>query len=318
MNLEMLIKGLNDSQPAVRLNVVRVIGMVEETRLLEEVRKRYEIETIPQVKSAIEWAGKRLYTAHQSGYSTIDAIFEYFNINREIENLQTVVEAKMIEEMQQNLERDLSIRQNKARHQTIGMAGAVAAGAMIVGGGMVSGSVLAGALGAGADAASSNLAATKDQISSQRTPAPRPSTVDINIFIKRLREHPDPQNRIQAAIELGNMNNPSALPHLAVAFTSDSGPDVRKAAEKYGKILYLSAIYWQMSQDGSLEHEFNRRAAEVVQNANQTTETQSEAQPRATQTTESVQQPKEENIAVILQRAQAKRAAKKKSSKKRR
>ncbi len=317
MNLELLKKGLNNPQPAVRLNVVRVIGMVEETRLLEPLRQRYQIETVPQVKDALEWAGKRLYKAHQSGYNVIDDLFEHFNLNREIANMQSETEAKMIEQMQQDLDRDVSIRSNKARHQTIGMAGAVTAGAIIAGGGLAASSIMAGALSAGPEAASSNLEPTKDQISSKRTPAPRPSNVDIMIFVKRLREHPDPRNRIAATVELGNLNNPTALPHLAVAFTSDSIHEVRQSAEKFGKILYLSAVYWQMTQDGSLEHEFQRRAETYMQEraTNDSPEATTPTSP-VNQTDELVQ-PKEENISVILQRAQAKRAAKKKGRQRR-
>ncbi len=46
-------------------------------------------------------------------------------------------------------------------------------------------------------------------------------------------------------------------------FVSDESPKVRQAAQRYGKILYWSAVYWDMEQSGALAEEMQRRAAEI-------------------------------------------------------
>jgi hypothetical protein len=72
-----------------------------------------------------------------------------------------------------------------------------------------------------------------------------------------------PETREQAALELAQLNNLKALPFLAAAFVGDSSPKVRQAAQRHGKVLYWSTVYWEMEQDGSLAQEMTRRAAEI-------------------------------------------------------
>jgi len=63
MRLEALLSGLENPQPTVRLDVVRVLGMLDETRSLDTLRARYQNEPDPVVRNAISWAGKRLFQA---------------------------------------------------------------------------------------------------------------------------------------------------------------------------------------------------------------------------------------------------------------
>lgn len=305
MNLPLLIQGLRDTQSAVRLNVVRVVGLVEETRLLEPLREQFKVEPDATVRSAIEWAGKRLYTASQNGYSTIDAIFVYFNIDKEIANAPDEKEVDLMRQMQSQLDRDLMKMQTESANKRVGLAAGAALGGMLVGG-VIGGSAMASAaastaLGPTIDA-SSNMGQTRESLSVTRTPPPIPSNADVKIWLKRLREDANPENRKKAAIELGNMSNTAALPHLATSFTSDSSPEVRQIAERSGKLIYWGAIYWQMSQDGSLEQEIAQRKQSGIR-ATQNI--------RATQSMQVVQ-PKEEDIASILRRTEEKRKLKKK------
>jgi hypothetical protein len=88
-----------------------------------------------------------------------------------------------------------------------------------------------------------------------------PTSADVSVWVRRLREVASASAREQAAIELAQLNNPAALPHLAAAFLGDTSPKVREAAERHGKLLYWNAIYWDMEQDGSMAAEIARRAA---------------------------------------------------------
>lgn len=303
MNLNMLLQGLKDENPTRRLAIIRIIGVVEETRLLKPVRDQYLTETVPQVKSAIEWAGKRLYTAHQSGFDTLNALFEHFNLNREIANMASEAEAQLLKEMEQNLQVELMRRKQQSGQRNMGLSAAAA-----IGGTMIAGP-LAGAAAAGSvfaasssDILSSNLGPVRDQISTKRTPAPRPSDLDIKIWLKRLREDESPDSRKSAAIELGNLNNPTALPYLAMAAIADPVPEVRDIAERFCKILYWSQLYWQMTQDGSIEQEIARRAAERGINP---------AEVKSTPPPQPQPQAKQEDIATILQKAQEAREKRK-------
>jgi hypothetical protein len=103
----------------------------------------------------------------------------------------------------------------------------------------------------------------RPQIGTTRTPPTAPSNTEIAVWLRRFREAPDPQQREQAAIQLCELNNPKALPHMAAAFLSDESPQVRQAAQRYGKILYWRAVYWEMEQNGTLAEEMVRRAAAI-------------------------------------------------------
>lgn len=307
MNLQLLAQGLNDPQPAVRLNVVRVIGMVEETQLLSAIRDRFAKEPDPAVKSSLEWAGKRLYQAHQRNFTTTDAIFQHFGIDREIANMQSEEEAELLKQMQDQLDNELIKMRSKAVNKQAGLNAAAAIGGMALGG-AIGGTMMGGAMvGGGADMASSNIGPVRQNMSSKRTPAPRPANTNINIWVKRLREDANPEIRKKAAIELGNLNNPAALPHLGVAFTSDSVPDVRNTAEQFGKILYWSLTYWQLSESGFIDGEVNRRFEKIQ--SGETPPPKFQTQEMTAQTPPA--QPKQEDIGLILQRAKAKKAKRK-------
>ncbi len=260
MKLEVLLGGLENPQPAVRLDVVRVLGMLDETRALDALRRRYPAETDPAVRSAITWAGKRLYQAQQAEYSTVNELFRYFNIDKEIENTPDESEQELIDKLSDNLHRDLLDMQERGHKKKIGMAVAAGLGGMMVGGMGTGLTMMAGGLAGGADSVSSGMG-ERPQIGVSRTPPTAPSNTEIAVWVRRLREGATPQQREQAAIQLSELNNPKALPHLAAVFVGDDSPNVRQAAQRFGKILYWRAVYWEMEQDGSLAEEMVRRAA---------------------------------------------------------
>ncbi|NLX11543.1 MAG: HEAT repeat domain-containing protein [Chloroflexi bacterium] len=262
MKLEALLNGLDSSQPAVRLDIVRVLGMLDEVRALPALRARYDTETDPAVRGAIAWAGKRLYAAQQAGYSTLDEIFRQFGINREIENMPDPHEEQLLRRMQDGLDSELRQMQSRAGTKQTGAALAAGLGGALLGGAPMAAGMMMSALSPGAGAASSNLDA-RPQIGTQRTPATRPTQTDIAIWLRRLREGQTPAQREQAALELVQVNNLAALPHLAAVFVSDNAEQVRQTAQRCGKLLYWGAIYWDMEHDGSLAEEMGRRAAAI-------------------------------------------------------
>ncbi len=260
MKLEMLLNGLENPHPAVRLDVVRVLGMLDETRALKRLRELYPKETDPSVRQAMAWAGTRLYEAEKAGYATLDALFEYFGVNREIEHMPDASEAELLRRLQDGFERDMLDFQARMNRRKLGMAAAAGLGGTLIGGAALGVVMMAGALRPGAETASASLGGERPQIGARRAPAMAPSDVDIQIWLRRLREGASTEQREQACIELAQLNNPRALPHLAAAFVGDSSPKVRQAAQRFGKILYWNGIYWDLEQSGALAREMALRA----------------------------------------------------------
>jgi hypothetical protein len=264
MRLEVLLNGLKNPDAAVRLDVVRVLGMLDEVRALPVVRELYQAESDPTVRSAAAWAGKRLYQAQQANYSTVEEIFRHFGVDREIENTPDAAEAALVQKMKDDLDAALLDSRARAARRQAGLAAAAGIGVGMLAGGSMGLSAMAGGLSAGAGVASSNLGESdRPRLGTSRAPATVPSTADISVWVRRLCEGKNVSQREQAAIELAQLNNPMALPHLAAAFTNDPSAQVRQAAQRFGKVLYWSTVYWEMEQDGSLQCEIDRRLEEM-------------------------------------------------------
>jgi hypothetical protein len=263
VKLEVLIGGLKNPDSKVRLDVARVLGMLDEVRALRALRAHYQAETDPAVREAVAWAGKRLYAAQQAGYSTVGEIFEFFGVNRQIENALDESEEEVMRKMQDTFDADLLRMQQRASRRRAGSALAVGLGGTVIGGMMMGATMMAGTLSAGADAAQTNLSGVRPEIGKQRAPATAPTHADISIWLRRLQSEADPVKREKYIAELIQLNNPMALPHLAAVFVSDPVPKVREAAQRFGKILYWNSVYWDMQQSGWLDEEIERRLAEV-------------------------------------------------------
>ncbi|GIK66518.1 MAG: hypothetical protein BroJett018_43120 [Chloroflexota bacterium] len=315
MKLEVLLQGVNAPNPETRLNVVRVLGMVEETRALSVLGERFKVETDATVKQAIQWAGKKIHQASQSGYSTINEIFRFFGIDREIANLVDPREEELMRRMQASMDNALIKSQQDAASRRMTTAAALGVGATLIAGPLTGGMLMGTAMsGSASDIASSNMGGPRrEELSSKRTPPPIPSDVNITIWVRRLLEDPNRENRKNAAIELANFNNPLALPHLATALLNDMDPMVREAAERYGKVLYWKMIYWEMEQDGTLEQEFKVRAKAAGKDFAEQAKL-SETGPLSPSKSEPPPMPQASHadIAQILAKAEAERAKRKK------
>jgi hypothetical protein len=78
MDINSLPLRLRDPDPRVRVEALRILAMVEETRALDAVRWIYRNDPEPGVREVADWAGRLIWTAHQLGYSTQRALEEMF------------------------------------------------------------------------------------------------------------------------------------------------------------------------------------------------------------------------------------------------
>lgn len=260
MNMQAFMNALRHENPLFRLNAARSLGMVAEVDAFEPMGVVFQQETDPEVKQAMHWAGKEILKAKQSGITTIDRVFEVFNINQEILNMPDPSEEKLMQTMQDNLDRDL------LKMKKDGLAGQ--AGLTIAAG--LAGSLVGGAIGgvAASTGAAMNMARSggishdydRSTFGSKRIPATRPTDASIKIWSQRLLSAEDPALRITAARELWMINNPAAVPNLANAYLNDPVQEVRDEAYRCGVELYLKMRYWEFHQDGTLDDEFRTRA----------------------------------------------------------
>jgi len=303
MRLEVWLGGLEHAQASTRLEIVRVLGMLDETRALPALRARYAHEPDATVQQAIAWAGQRIFAAEQAGYSTLGAIFRFFNVDRELETAPDEQERKLMEKLQDNLTRELQEMQLRASVRNAGLAAAAGLGAGMIFGAGVGLTTLTSTMLAQMTSASSNMGGAAAP--GRRTPATAPTDAPIEIWLRRLRAERDPVQRQQACIELAQLNNPRALPHLAAAFVDDPAESVRDAAQRFGKVLYWSAVYWEITQDGSLVEEIQRRAAAAGKTL----------RPDAVQPPEppTPPPPPSEDIAALLRRAEQARQQRRRS-----
>jgi hypothetical protein len=208
-----------------------------------------------------------------------------------------------MKQMQDSLDMELLRMRGDAAAKKAGLTTAVAIGGALMG--LPVGGMINAAMQPGAEWAESNLGVNRPQIGMQRVPAVAPGTADISVWVRRLRELPDPAQRARAADELATLNNPAALPILAAAFVADRAPQVQQAAQRAAKLIYWNALYWQMEHDGSLVQEMARRAEALGKAPLPPDAAQSDTTP-AQPTPPAPSQP--QDISAILRQAEAARA----------
>jgi hypothetical protein len=300
--LDTLLSGVQHVDALQRLNAVIVLGTVDEVDAISTLVNAFKSEPEPDVKQALAWAGKRLQGVRQSGYTTLEAIFKQFRIDRAIAAEEDERERRLLDQMKFKAEMEHVERQGDNLKQQL--ANTAVSTALFGLTGMMSG--ITGAGPSGADFISSNLGSERPQHGSQRIMPTRPTDADINIYVRRLREEKDPAKRVSAAQNLARLvNNPAALPDLAAAFIDDASQQVKEAAQLAAKEIYWNAVYWEMEQDGRMKAEIDRRMGDVQQNAASQNSTQSAPAPSL------APQPKPADIASILKKAEAQREKRK-------
>lgn len=79
VDVELLAQQLRDPDPRTRVQALRILAMVEETRALNAVRWLYKNDPETGVREVAAWAGKLLWEAEQRGHSTARAMEEMFS-----------------------------------------------------------------------------------------------------------------------------------------------------------------------------------------------------------------------------------------------
>lgn len=265
MNTLTLIQLLQHTEPRLRLNAARILGMLDEVHALAALGHAFKRETDTTARVVMGWTGKRLQAAKASHYNTFEEIWRHYHIGREIEQKadedkhyvgMSQHEMEMLHEQLQAEGRLKSIHSRNAF--MLGLANrlnplsGLAANTMMGGKPRTEGSLI-------------STDSTADAPTNRRAMPSQPVTIDIRAHVQRLLSDSDAAMRRKAAITLGDLNNPSALSPMAQAFMDDPVDEVRTAAQHFGKRLYWNLIYWEMEQDGSLKQEIERRRAMLAE-----------------------------------------------------
>ncbi|MEP7286887.1 MAG: HEAT repeat domain-containing protein [Chloroflexota bacterium] len=278
---ELLLASLNNPVPAARIEMLRVLATLEETLALPTLRNLINSETDPDVLPVLKWAGKVIWQAQQNGYSTANAIHKHFRRDLEL-SPEEKQEAAKLANLQQNLDVELMKERQDAQVRNVGTTLALGAlGAMVGGVGMGASIIMAGANGATNNPDSGLVARPK--IGTEAIPPQRPTEVNIAVWLRRLKDA-EAKHRKAALTELGSLNNPAALPHIAAVFATESDPQVKEAAQRAAKIIYYNWYAWE------------------AENANQ-------PQKNAASTS-----PAQSDVSAILAKAQAAKDAKKRKT----
>ncbi|MBI1277888.1 MAG: hypothetical protein GC179_07150 [Anaerolineaceae bacterium] len=302
MILDNLLNGVQQVDALQRLNAVIVLGTVDEIEAIPTLIEVFKAEREPDVKQALAWAGKRLQEARQSGYSTLEAIFKQFRIDRALAEAEDERERRLMEQMKFKADMEHIQRQDDNLKQSL--ANTAVSTALFGISGFMSG--MGSSSPSGANFISSNLDSNRPQHGAQRIMPTRPSDGDIRVYVRRLREEKDAAKRVGAAQSLSRLvNNPEALPDLAAAFIDDKSDAVKEAAQQAAKEIYWNAVYWEMEQDGRMKAEIERRGGKADTSSAPQTPAQSEPTPSLPP------KPKPADIASILKKAEAQREKRK-------
>jgi len=276
MILDNLLSVVQQTDAIQRLNAIIVLGTVDEVEAIPALIEAFRSEREPDVKQALVWAGKRLQSVRQSGYSTLEAIFQHFRIDRALAADADERERRLLDQMKYKSEMEHIQRQENNLKETL--TGTAVSTALFGLTGFMSG--MGGAAPSAADFISSNLGSDRPQHGSQRIMPTRPTDGEIRIYVRRLHDEKDPAKRATAAQNIARVvNNPAALPDLAAAFIEDPAQAVKDAAQQAAKEIYWNAVYWEMEQDGRMKAEIERRGGGVGESASSTAAAPSEANP---------------------------------------
>lgn len=229
-----LIQKLYNPESGIRRQAALIVGMVQETAALAALEQRLREESDSNIKQVVMWAGKRVQHAQKNNFSTIDAIFEQFGIDRE---LASGIDPEEIELL---------------RHQSYSNSGESHAGVfgdIRLGSTMTADQIKTGRLGA----------RSADKKAMLRLPSMQPTNTDVSLKIKQVMNGDNPKRQKNAAIALREINNPEALPYLALMFHRNENPDIQDIIERSGKLLYWNINYAAMERNGRLKLEIAKR-----------------------------------------------------------
>lgn len=79
MDIHSLAEDMRHPDPRVRVQTLRILAMVEETKALDAIRWIYQNDPEPGVREVANWAGNLIWRAEQQGHSTQRAMESLFS-----------------------------------------------------------------------------------------------------------------------------------------------------------------------------------------------------------------------------------------------
>lgn len=260
MDAQLLIQQLEYPEPEQRIAAARIIGLVDEVDAYPALYRAAKTETDPAVKKAMAWAGKRLQAAQTAEYTTLDALWYHFHIDRDVfppeddrDEPFLGLTAHQVEMVRAQVHYESALLKSRQRMNALAstMFGGMAAS--VIAATSSSGLTLQGL----PSVLDSSIAINNN--GRRRAMPIEPTTTEIRPYIKRLLSEPDPEKRRKSALSLRDLNNPAALSALALAFIRDPDPQVSQTAHLAGKLIYWNAVYWKLEQDGWIAEEIAYR-----------------------------------------------------------
>ena len=98
MDVYSLAQRLQDPDPRVRVETLRILAMVEETRALGAIGWVFKNDPEPGVREVANWAGRLIYAAQKRGHSTQRAVEDMF-----AGSLMPELQARFLESLERNL-----------------------------------------------------------------------------------------------------------------------------------------------------------------------------------------------------------------------
>lgn len=246
MNLQTLLQLVRHPEKKVRLNAVYALGMVDEIRALDTLRKHLATETDPNMQKALQRVTGYLAHLQQDGYDPVRAICAYFNVYSDVLALADAREMRMARHATS------APQEVTPQHQSDEE--------LASGGIFTSVDIFSTTTGEfpAVDELTESLSGLESVSESREKearliPAVRPTTDDIRIWLQRLKSEENPDTRAQIISHIASINNPEALLPLAHIQVADPHPKVRQAAKRFGKQLYWRQLYWEMTMDGTID-----------------------------------------------------------------
>lgn len=244
-----LIADLSHSDPQRRLKATRILGMLDEVDALGALGQAFTKETQPEVKKTLAWAGRRLREIKD--YNTLDQIWEYFEIWRELKitdaEYQRNAEYAARETERFNAEIE-SERRNWRIHSRQRMVRRSVSSLLNLGSSRK-------ARPAAAVYVDNGIPLVKHRV----LPV-EPSDIDIRPHLQRLWAEPDPSRRMKKILTIRDLNNTDALDAFADLFVNDPVEAVQQAAQQAGKHIYWNTLYWGLEKSGAMAREIEVRA----------------------------------------------------------
>jgi len=250
--LDQLLNGLNNPDPAARIDTLRILATLEETQALPACRALIKTETNPDVINTLKWAGNLIWQAQQKGYSTEAGLRAYFRHDlAQTEDEQR--EAAKLAEVQQRMEIERIKDQQNAPMRQLGSTLAAGAFGMMLGGPATGASMMMMSAMSGLNNPSSGLD-PRPTIGQQVIPPQRPSNMEIAVWVRRLKDS-NAEMRKKALIELAHLNNPAALSAIGAVFALDSDPQVQESAQRAAKAIYYNWVQWEIEEARQPRHD---------------------------------------------------------------